>query len=293
MCTKLLLYASATRARVKSVAAFHETAKQIGDSLKALAELCESAVAAAHEGSVADVSAGSGVPCLPGVSAVAAVAAVPGLPGLPGLPVLSVLAAAVEEARRGKHLAASLAPRMSSHHDLTFEFAAMDNAILPCELFDVMELDETGEACEVGVGGDATYLPRGKHSFTMRMAPINCELNPALKLASQIEWTGHGHGYNYGYSCGHGHGHMTRFTLQPSDVTVTFSGDPSATWECALATASNITGDSNSGALVVTYIAASRAPAVTLAVHVLGTCVMSRTLVSLGFPIWCRVCIAL
>ena len=163
---------------------------------------------------------------------------------------VAVRDAALSEARCGKDLATALKPPHMLWHDVVFDAAA---TIPTDNLFDVVELDATGAACDAD--GSCMFFPRGEHSFTLRMAPVNANMAfSAAQNTRSSQW-----------------GHLpTRFPLQPSDVSIHFTGDPSATWKC--------TGQGD--AVVVSYNAARSQPEVSISVDVLGICILSQTLVS-------------
>ena len=217
----LRLYSSCTHASAKRLDKCHEIAKQVSAGLLAYAEFCEAAVHSSDMG---------------------------------------VVEAALAEARRARHFGATLAldnMRVGTHHVLVFDLHA---AMSVGNLFGVVALDDSDG---IGAGGGAVQscgdvFPRGNHSFTLRMAPLNLKL--LLDSSSNLEWS----------QCS-----STRFPLTETDVTVEFTGDPNATWECT-----RVPEEDENDRFIVSYGVSRSSMAVVIKVNVLGVCVLQKSMVS-------------
>ena len=261
----------------KFLVALRESAKQVGASLQALAELCE---VAARSSDVA------------------------------------VLTAALAEARRGFNVAATLPEHFvpSLRHYLRFDPAVC------VPLFELVEMDDTGAGNAWQFDASSNFFPRGKHSFTLRVTPPNFNTGTADAAdmtdivitdtdstdtdTDTADTDTTDTGTDTAGTAGTADTAdtdaastastassrlMARFLLQPGNVSVNFTGDPSATWTCTMANANRGKGldkspveAQGSGRLVVSYDVARLPPVVFMSVHVLGVCVRDTVLVSWG-----------
>ena len=89
---------------------------------------------------------------------------------------LAVHRVGLAEARRGRGLAAIPCMTSSAVYDIGLEATLTD-------LFEVAVLDDTGATCDVE--SISAFLPRGEHSFMVRMAPLNAKvkLHPCSRFS--------------------------------------------------------------------------------------------------------------